>query len=186
MYFGAVWHEYNRIRTAGSEHVGGTGKHFDINYIDIDGTGVYIGDAVTVYNTADAWWGEGDEKIFVDGETFPSSIGTGTEDYYGYAWCRPEAFSHPFIAQPTGAGNFHPGMTVNLRYRSLDAIPFTSGISSNIELWHWAPTVMNYALISYWYIKPGYIVNYQHDPEAVKITVPEKRSDIVAPIVDNK
>ncbi|MCD4770625.1 MAG: DUF2961 domain-containing protein, partial [Bacteroidales bacterium] len=37
MYFGAVWHEYNRIRTAGSEHVGGTGEHFDINYIDIDG-----------------------------------------------------------------------------------------------------------------------------------------------------
>ena len=29
---------------------------------------------------------EGDEKVYVDGESFPSHIGTGTEDYYGYAW----------------------------------------------------------------------------------------------------
>lgn len=36
--------------------------------------------------TIDWWWGEGDEKFFVDGEKFPSSFGTGSEDYIGYAW----------------------------------------------------------------------------------------------------
>lgn len=184
MYFGAAWHEYHNIQTAGAESVGGTGKHRDINYIDIIGKGVYTGDAVTVFNTVDAWFGEGDEKIFVDGETFPSSIGTGTEDYYGYAWCRPELFSHPFIAQPSGSGNFNPGLTINMRYRDLDAIPFRSSISANIELWHWAPTIMNYALTSYWYVLPGYSINIEPRPQSVKNPVPVKRSDIIIPVVD--
>ena len=168
MYFGSSWHEYHQILTAGAESVGGTGKHRDINFADIKGNGVYAGDAVTVFNTIDAWWGEGDEKIFVDGESFPSSFGTGTEDYYGYAWCRPELFSHPFIAQPSGSGNFKPGLTINMRYRSLDAIPFKTSISSNIELWHWLPTFINYALTTYWYVHPDYEINTKPDPEAVK------------------
>ena len=186
MYFGSSWHEYHNIKTAGAENVGGTGEHRDINYIDIDGKGLYVGDAVTVYNTADAWWGEGDEKIFVDNEDFPSSIGTGTEDYYGYAWCRPEIFSHPFIAQPTGAGNFHPGMTVNMRYRMLDAIPFEENISSNIELWHWVPTVINYSLTSYYYIFPGAEINIKADKEAVRQKVARERADIVSPAADDE
>lgn len=172
MYFGASWHEYHQILTAGAESAGGTGRHRDINYADIKGKGVYAGDAVTVFNTVDAWWGEGDEKIFVDGESFPSSIGTGTEDYYGYAWCRPELFTHPFIAQPSGSGNFHPGLTINMRYRDLDAIPFNSSISSNIELWHWLPAVINYGLTSYWYIMPPYEINIEPDRDMVKRPVP--------------
>jgi hypothetical protein len=171
MYFGAVWHEYHQIRTAGSEATGGTGLHRDINFADIKGKGVYAGDAVTVFNTVDAWWGEGDEKIFVDGESFPSSIGTGTEDYYGYAWCRPESFSHPFIAQPSGSGNFNPGLTINMRYRDLDAIPFNSSISSNIELWHWLPAVINYALTTYFYVSVPYEINIKPDREVVKLQV---------------
>ena len=32
---------------------------------------------------------------------FPSHFGTGTEDYYGYAWGRYEPWiNHPFVAQP--------------------------------------------------------------------------------------
>ena len=181
MYFGASWHEYNRIESAGAKGVGGNDRHFDINYVDIDGVGIYAGDAITVFNTADAWWGEGDEKIFVDGESFPSCIGTGTEDYYGYAWCRPESFTHPFIAQPSGKGNFHPGMSVNMRYRVLDIIPFNSQISSNIELWHWAPTIMNYALTSYFYALPGFRINIEPDENIVKLNIPEGRSDIIKP-----
>lgn len=172
MYFGAAWHEYHQIMTAGSEATGGTGHHRDINFADIIGSGVYAGDAVSVFNTVDAWWGEGDEKIFVDGESFPSSFGTGTEDYYGYAWCRPELFSHPFIAQPSGSGNFHPGLTINMRYRVLDAIPFKSSISSNIELWHWLPAVINYALTTYWYVMPPFDINIKPDGKTAALPVP--------------
>jgi hypothetical protein len=172
LYFGASWHEYHQILTAGSERTGGTGLHRDINYADIKGSGVYAGDAVTVFNTTDAWWGEGDEKIFVDGESFPSSIGTGTEDYYGYAWCRPELFTHPFIAQPSGSGNFYPGLSVNMRYRNLDVIPFRSSISANIELWHWRPAVINYGLTSYFYVRTPYDLNIRPDREEAQKPVP--------------
>jgi hypothetical protein len=154
MYFGASWNEYRNIETAGAESTGGTGKHFDLNIAELAGKGVYAGDGVTIFNTADAWWGEGDEKIFVDGETFPSSFGTGTEDYYGYAWSRPEPFSHPFISQPVGDGSFHTGMSVNMRYRNLDAIPFNESIKSDIELWHWVKTTIDYGLVSYYYRLP--------------------------------
>ncbi len=172
MYFGASWHEYHHIKTAGSEYTGGTGEHRDINFIDIKGEGVYAGDAVAVYNTVEAWWGEGDEKIYVDGESFPSSIGTGTEDYYGYAWCRPELFSHPFISQPSGSGNFHTGLTINMRYRDLDAIPFRSSLKSDIELWHWLPAVINYSLTSYWYVKTPYSINIKPDQAVLEMTLP--------------
>jgi hypothetical protein len=154
MHFGASWNEYRDIETAGATSTGGTGNHFDISFVSLQGKGVYAGDGVVVINTADAWWGEGDEKIFVDGEVFPSSIGTGTEDYFGYAWCRPEPFSHPFISQPLGAGNYHPGMSVNMRYRNLDAIPYNKSIKSNIELWHWVKTTIDYGLVSYYYRLP--------------------------------
>ncbi|QGY47371.1 DUF2961 domain-containing protein [Maribellus comscasis] len=186
MYFGASWHEFNRIHTAKDSTLENHEWHFDVNYIDINGQGIYAGDALTIFNTAEAWWGEGDEKIFVDGESFPSFIGTGTEDYYGYAWCRPEKFTHPFIAQPTGAGNFHTGMTVNMRYRALDAIPFNEKISSNIELWHWVKTRINYAMTAYWYAKPGFTINVKPDIESVKLPVALKRSDIYKPIVDSE
>ncbi|MBM3421167.1 MAG: DUF2961 domain-containing protein [Bacteroidetes bacterium] len=179
MYFGASWHEYHNILTAGSELTGGTGDHSDINYVDIKGRGVYAGDAVTVFNTVDAWWGEGDEKIFVDGEVFPSSFGTGTEDYYGYAWCRPEPFSHPFIGQPSGAGNFHPGQTINIRVRSLDAIPFTSGISSNVELWHWVPAVINYSLTSWYYFMGPAEVNIKPKPGSVMNPIARDADDLM-------
>jgi hypothetical protein len=142
-----------------------------------------MGTGLTVFNTADAWWGEGDEKIWVDGESFPSFIGTGTEDYFGYAWCRPEKFSHFQIAQPDGSGNFHPGMSVNLRYNILDGIPFKESIQFDIELWHWAKTVMNYAPMSFWYMKPGGTINVQPDIEAVKKKVSLKRADLIEPQV---
>jgi phage protein U len=45
------------------------------------GRRVYVGDTLTIMNPEEQWWGEGDEKIWVDGEDFPSLFGTGTEDY---------------------------------------------------------------------------------------------------------
>ncbi len=31
----------------------------------------------------DHWWGEGEVKVYFDGETEPTICGTGTEDYLG-------------------------------------------------------------------------------------------------------
>ena len=117
MYFG-----YCMARIPPHKNQGHEGIKFDINFIEIEGRGVYVGDQITLYNNTYHWWGEGDEKIFVDGEKFPSSFGTGTEDYYGYAFGRPGAFLPPFSSQPVGTGNTNWGLTVNMRHRSLDAI----------------------------------------------------------------
>ncbi len=179
MHFGAIWQELREVESGGSSYVNGDDGHFDVNYVTLKGEGVYMGSTLTIFNTADAWWGEGDEKIWVDGESFPSFIGTGTEDYFGYAWCRPEKFSHFLIAQPTGAGNFHPGMSVNLRYHILDGIPFAKSLKFDLELWHWAKTVINYAPMSFWYLKPGGKCNLEPNIDAVKEIVSLKRDDLV-------
>lgn len=173
MYFGSSWHEYYHIKSRNEK-----GDPFDLNYIDIKGKGVYAGDQVTLFNNTYEWWGEGDEKIFVDGEKFPSSFGTGSEDYYGYSFARQESFSHPFISQPVGTGNMSWGVTVNMRHRSLDRIPFNTFISSNIELWHWASVRINYALTTYYYILPPFTVNILPDIESVRKKVAMHKGDI--------
>ena len=172
MYFGAAWHEYRRIKTRDEK-----GSKFDINLIEIQGRGLYVGDQITLFNNTYHWWGEGDEKIFVDGEEFPSSFGTGTEDYYGYAFGRPEPFSHPFLAQPIGIGNTNWGLTVNMRHRSLDAIPFKTTIKADMELWHWASIEMNYALTTYWYIANPFDINIVPDIKSVQYPVIKSKED---------
>ena len=167
MYFCAAWHEYHHLNTRDEK-----GGFFDLNFVDIKGKGVYAGDQITLFNTSYEWWGEGDEKVFIDGESFPSIFGTGSEDYYGYGFGRSDPFSHPFISQPVGDGNEgntnEGGLTINMRYRSLDAIPFREAIHANIELWHWAETRMNYALTTYWYIQPPFEINITPDIESVQ------------------
>ena len=172
MYFGTSWHEYRHIQSRDEQ-----GFPFDLNFIDIKGKGVYVGDLVTLYNNTFHWWGEGDEKIFVDGESFPSSFGTGSEDYYGYSFARPEPFSHPFLSQPEGTGNTNWGLTVNMRIRSLDAIPFEHSISSNIELWHWANVPINYALTAFWYVQAPFEINVLPDKISVQYPVARSKDD---------
>jgi len=153
MYFHCNWRQDRDIET-----IGGNGTK-DWNYITIQGKGVFVGDSLSVVNHHTAWWGEGDEKIYVDGEKFPSHFGTGTEDYYGYAWCTPEFFEAPFHAQPRAEGPGNYGNTTNSRYRSLDAIPFTKDFRFDMEVWHWAATKINYSVATYWYAFDGATTN---------------------------
>jgi hypothetical protein len=57
-------------------------KPIEWNLNTIDGKGVFVGDVLAVYNHMYKWYGEGDQKIWVDNDSFPSEFGTGTEDYY--------------------------------------------------------------------------------------------------------
>ena len=112
--FEVEWRQENPIHTQPRQ---------DWNYVEVRGAGVFVGDTLAVTNPVKTWWGEGDEKIYVDGETFPSHFGTGTEDYYGYAWGSPEPFEGPFHAQPRCDGPDNYGHTTVSRVRILDAIP---------------------------------------------------------------
>lgn len=162
LYFGGTWKQFYDKQTGGGENPE------DLDFVELQGKGIYVGDLITLYNDAAAWWGEGDEKIYVDGEKFPSHFGTGTEDYYGYAWSRPEFFDHPFIAQPDGSGNLQKGTAINIRFRALDKIPFTEQIDVDMELWHWTKTSMDYAPTTFFYIKPEAEVQHQFNPEHVR------------------
>lgn len=128
----------------------------DWNYLTTSGRGVFAGVSFAIDNPVKEWWGEGDEKIRVDGEAFPSHFGTGTEDYYGYAWCWPALFTHAYHSQSRcdGPGNY--GRTSVNRFHILDRIPYHKDLRFDMELWHWNKTCkVNLAVVAYWYAMPG-------------------------------
>ena len=58
------------------------------NYVFLEATGQghFVGVTHAVEQNQDSWFGEGDDMIFIDGDTLPTINGTGTEDYYNGAW----------------------------------------------------------------------------------------------------
>jgi hypothetical protein len=121
----------------------------------IEGAGHQVGTMLDVENPpGTAWWGEGDEKIFVDGEPLPSLFGTGTEDYFGFAWSTPEAFSHAYHAQTRAPGSFAGQFSMN-RFLVLDPVPFRRSLRFDLELWHWSDTTVAADALLYWYARPG-------------------------------
>ncbi|NEE00430.1 glycoside hydrolase family 172 protein [Phytoactinopolyspora halotolerans] len=54
---------------------------------DVRGHGHYVGTYIAWGVNDPGWWGEGEIKFYLDGDTdFPTICGTGTEDYFGGAW----------------------------------------------------------------------------------------------------
>ncbi len=145
------------------------------------GRGRYVGTALFLRNPVRTWWGEGDEKVYVDGEAFPSTFGTGTEDYFGYAWGSPELFEHPYHAQSRCDGPGTRGFTALARLHLIDDIPFASSIRFDLELWHWAECEVSYATIAYFYAEPGFRLDFESpDPpnasEREVIPLPDLRA----------
>ncbi|MDN3445077.1 hypothetical protein QE375_002388 [Microbacterium foliorum] len=86
----------------------------DYTLIDgITGRGIYLGSYLTIVALERYWWGEGEMKFYVDGDTeYPTICGTGLEDYYGGAWAfqdrlssevepRVLTYSAPYVGYPT-------------------------------------------------------------------------------------
>jgi hypothetical protein len=161
MHFHADFREETGIKT---RHSVGTA---DFRYLTVRGRGVYVGDTLSVHNpTSDGWWGEGDEKVYVDyldengagHETGPVHLGTGTEDYYGYAWGHVETFKTAFVGQSRADGvafKTWRGRIVNTRVRALDAIPFDRTFKFDMEILHWRQATVALAATTYWYGAPG-------------------------------
>jgi hypothetical protein len=121
-----------------------------------EGIGHQVGTMLDVENPPSvAWWGEGDEKISVDGEPFPSLFGTGTEDYFGFAWSTPEAFAHAYHAQTCAPGQGFGGLFSMNRFHVLDPIPFSRSLRFDLEIWHWSDTSIAADALLYWYARPG-------------------------------
>jgi hypothetical protein len=58
----------------------------DYTIADIKGEGHYVGTVMSLRARSPMWFGEGDARFTIDGETKPSIQGTGTEDYFLMAW----------------------------------------------------------------------------------------------------
>ncbi len=143
-YFHAKWH-----RDLNQEL-----KHgIDWEILKTKGRGRFVGFSLHIWNAKGGWWGEGDEKFFVDGEKFPSTIGTGSEDYFGYAWCRPEIFSTAYHCQTTNFNN--RGHVSNNRWHIGDNIPFQKSFDAYIEKYYKNSRSTFYAGVAYWYLSKG-------------------------------
>jgi len=135
----------------------------DWTMLKTSGRGRYCGVMLYIWNPRGGWWGEGDEKFFVDGEKFPSTFGTGSEDYFGYAWCNNKLFNEAYHNQTVSVMNngcAHPtpiesgGHIANNRFHIGDNIAFHKSFEGAIEKYFGNERLTRYACTSYWYQAP--------------------------------
>ncbi len=109
----------------------------DYVVLETQGKGHYVGTVLAVRTRSPSWFGEGDEKIFIDGETNASIWGTGTEDYFLSAWglktTSTPYFGVPYFDQWGIVG----GHTSAYRWHLNDPIVFNTGIRVTFEHFGW-------------------------------------------------
>ncbi|HXP60725.1 MAG TPA: glycoside hydrolase family 172 protein [Dongiaceae bacterium] len=109
----------------------------DYVLLDTKGKGHYVGTVLAVRTRSPSWFGEGDEKIYLDGEATASVWGTGTEDYFLCAWGLKQTstpyFGVPYFDQWGIVG----GHTSAYRWHLNDPIVFNTGIKVTFEHFGW-------------------------------------------------
>ena len=173
MYFHAAWHFASNLQTPPPR---------DWNFVTLTGSGVYVGDTLALFNPVATWYGEGDEKIWVDGETFPSHLGTGTEDYYGYSYAPKPVHHTPFCGEPRIDSPMTQGHNTDTRTRNLDGIPFRRSLQFDMELISWKSTKLTYAATTYWYAFPRTTSNVPAQPADAALPIPTLAEAIAASV----
>jgi hypothetical protein len=125
------------------------------NYLILSakGKGIYVGTVLSMRGTkGNLEFLEGDEMFYVDGETFPSIHGTGTEDYFNSGWYYNKGtYSAPFHGLTIKDGK--KGIISTYRFHILDAIPFQKEIKVTIEHGTENKEKGIYSSVAYWYQK---------------------------------
>ena len=107
-------------------------KPGDYTILETEGRGHYVGTVLSVHQLDRGWFGEGDERFYIDGEDYPSMRGTGTEEYFGYAWGL-QRFSGDYFGVPMFDGQY-PGDRVSAyRWHIPDPVPFKKSLKLTIE-----------------------------------------------------
>ncbi len=114
---------------------------------EVQDEGSIVGCIMQVENQSDGWWGEGDPVIWLDGAENPGWHGTGTEDYFGFAWCSNKEFQHPLRGQTRADLSF----AAMYRYHLLDALPFSGGARFGFEAHGIGTGSLNYSTLVLWY-----------------------------------
>ena len=129
-------------------------RAIDWTMLKTQGCGRFVGVMLHIWNPRGGWWGEGDEKFFVDSEKFPSTFGTGSEDYFGYAWSSPLLFTNAYHNQTHNDGGSRGHISVN-RWHIADNIPFHTAYEADIEKYYKNEKPTLYAAMVYWYQAAG-------------------------------
>ncbi|MCJ7682501.1 MAG: DUF2961 domain-containing protein, partial [Candidatus Aminicenantes bacterium] len=111
-------------------------KGQDYLFLETTGKGHFVGAVLGVRMRSPAWFGEGDEKIYIDGETTPSIWGTGTEDYFLSAWGL-QTTSTPYFGVPFFDYRTIGGHVSSYRWHLNDPIVFNTGIRVTMEHMGW-------------------------------------------------
>ncbi|MFC5862974.1 glycoside hydrolase family 172 protein [Acidicapsa dinghuensis] len=143
------------------------------NYVFLEaaGRGHFVGVTQAVLQNQNGWFGEGDDMIFIDGDTQPTINGTGTEDYYNGAWdfsSKPFAFQHngaPYITGDERLG----GRYCLYRWHTEGPLAFEKSIRVTIEHGHGNSRSDDFFSVAYW---------YQTEPHATFPALPPAKSRI--------
>ena len=152
---------------------------FKKDYVLVDsikGKGQYVGTYMAYGSNKNGWWGEGEIKFFMDGDTeFPTINGTGTEDYFcgaydfdtqkknkaGVEGSEYTEFSGPYTGLPQvirGDGHYNIAQRFGLyRWHIMDPIRFDKDLKVTIQDlgWHqdgrYMPLQDDIASTVFWY-----------------------------------
>ncbi len=124
----------------------------DYTILEASGNGKYVGTMLSLVPLSGNWWGEGEVKLFIDGDKdLPTIAGTGTEDYFGSAWGIGE-FNTPYHGAPTE----RKGLVSMYRWHVQDPIYFKKDIRVTIQNIGYGPNGLyersdDMCSTAYWY-----------------------------------
>lgn len=123
------------------------------------GPGKFVGVTHTMNRDRDRGYLEGDERVYVDGESEPRMHGTGTEDFYEGGWYfNQETFNLPTHGNPVHETD-EMGTTGDATgcYRLMigDQVPFSKSLRFSIEHGPANDWQAWYSSTSYWYSPAG-------------------------------
>jgi hypothetical protein len=145
----------------------------------VRGHGQYVGTYMTWGSNSPGWWGEGEIKFFMDGDTeFPTICGTGTEDYFcgSYGFQKPgtgeyQEFDTPYTGMPQVIkSKEHPRFSL-YRWHIMDPIRFEKDLKVTIQAIGWQsegrylPLQDDLSSVAFW---------YQTEPHAPFPKLPDK------------
>ncbi len=157
----------------------------------IKGQGHYVGTYMAWQVNNNGWWGEGEVKFYMDGDTeFPTICSTGTEDYFGGSYCfkvnkeNPKEFikgkyteyTTPYAGLPQiirPDGEFRANTRFGLyRWHIMDPVRFEKDLKVTVQALGWRNDIKKYlplqddiSSVAYW---------YQTEPHAAFPKLPEK------------
>jgi len=155
----------NSLRFKARYHVEDPCQVFDYTVLEASGRGRLVGCALQVDCPRKQWWGAGDHKIWIDDDQFPSILGTGTGDYFGWRAADPARDDDfkTFAFGLHGVTLTAPfGKSAMYRWHIADCVNFQKGIRFALE--NWQPDNAHdvyYSTVAYWYGEPGAADSFQ-------------------------